>query len=417
MREPCHESDPRCLQTNVVAKSGSLSVQKLARYIYLISSSVSMSQKLILSPSTQKFVTTVKVGSPSTADQYGKRLYNFGEFLGQKYKISIDEYLKSYKQFDVYDVLFEYHVFLTKLNLQKSTIASRLRTAKTFLEYYDIPIVESKFRIKVRTPKNTANEEITALTKPLVNKIIIGCQSPRLHTYVLTLAATGGRAVEILSVLTKHVDLENGTIYLRKEFTKQKRARTVFLTKECLDQLKVWKEFRERKRRVVDKNGKAQYETKPLGPNDLFFSSGRRDATVEENPNYLYDVLSKEFGQVLDRIGLSDRNAESKRHEITLHSFRRFVYSTMEKLGNIEFANYQIGHANSTYWRVTPEERLETFKKFESYLTYLDYSKLEAKGADVETKLDEKDQQMAAMQKQIDDLSKALFAAGIMTKG
>jgi len=228
-----------------------------------------MSQKLILSPSRQKFVTTVKVNSPSTADQYGKRLYNFGEFLSQEYNIGIDEYIQSYKSLesDIYDVLFAYHVFLTKLNLQKSTIASRLRIAKTFLEYYDI--VESKFRIKVRTPKNTAAEEIEALTKPLVNKIIVGCQSPRLHTYVLTLAATGALAVEMLSVLTKHVDLEKGMIYLRKEWTKHKRSRTVFLTKECIDQLRTWKRYRER--RVVDKNGKAQYETKPSGPNDLFF--------------------------------------------------------------------------------------------------------------------------------------------------
>ena len=73
----------------------------------------------------------------------------------------------------------------------------------------------------------------------------------------------------MLSVLTKHVDLEKGMIYLRKEWTKHKRSRTVFLTKECIDQLRTWKRYRER--RVVDKNGKAQYETKPSGPNDLFF--------------------------------------------------------------------------------------------------------------------------------------------------
>jgi integrase len=378
-----------------------------------------MSQKLVLSPATQKFVTTVKVNSPSTADQYGKRLYNFGEFLGQKYNISIDEYIQSYKSFhggDVYDVLFGYHLFLNELNLQKSTVASRLRTAKTFLEFHDIPIVESKFRIKVRTPKNSANEEITALTKPLVNKIIIGCQSPRLHTYVLTLAATGARAVETLSVLTKHVDLEQGTIYLRKEWTKQKRARTVSLTKECLDQLKVWKEYRERKRRIVDKNGRAMYETKPLKPNDLFFSSGRRDNADKQDPNYMYDVLEKEFGAVLDRIGLDARDSESKRHEITLHSFRRWVYTTIEKLGNIEFANYMIGHANSTYWRETAEDRVKAFKKFEPYLTYLSYEELEAKGADVETQLQEKEDRISNLEKQLKEIqeSQAKAQAKIM---
>ncbi|MGB7954220.1 MAG: tyrosine-type recombinase/integrase [Candidatus Nitrosopolaris sp.] len=373
-----------------------------------------MSQKLVLSPATQKFVRTVEVGSPSTADQYGKRLYNFGEFLTQKYKISIDVYIQSYKQFDVYDVLFEYHLFLSKLNLQPSTIASRLRTAKTFLEFHDIPIVESKFRIKVRTPKNSANEEITALTKPLVNKIIIGCQTPRLHTYVLTLAATGARATETLSILTMHVDLEQGTIYLRKEWTKQKRARTVSLTKECLDQLKVWKEYRERKRRIVDKNGRAIYVTKPLKPTDLFFSSGRRD--TEQDPDYLYDVLSKEFGQVLDRIGLDARDSESKRHEITLHSFRRWVYTTIEKLGDIEFANYMIGHANSTYWRETPEDRVKAFKKFEPYLTYLSYEELVAKGADIETKLEQKDKELQSVKDQLAELSKKLYQAGILKK-
>lgn len=362
-----------------------------------------MSQKLILSPATQKFVTTVEVGSPSTADQYGRRLYNFGEFLNQKHNMTIDDYIKSYKSFDVYDVLFGYHEFLIKLKLQKSTIASRLRTAKTFLEYYDIPIVDSKFRIKVRTPKNTAAEEITALTKPLVNKIIIACQTPRLHTYIVTLAATGGRAEEILSILSKHVNLEEGTIYLRKEWTKQKKARTVFLTKECLDQLRVWKEYRERERRVVDKHGKVQYRTKPLKPNDLFFSTGRKDDA--NNPEYLYDQLSKEFGQVLDRIGLDARNTESKRHEITLHSFRRFVYTTIQKLGDIEFANYMIGHANSTYWRVPLEERLPTFKKFEPYLTYLSYKELEAKGADVETKLQEKDDRIHTLEEKLNKLT------------
>ena len=85
-----------------------------------------MSQKLILSLSTQKFVTTIKVGSPSTADQYGKRLYNFGEFLSQKYNITIDEYIQIYKSYDVYDVLFEYHVFLTQLNLQNNDARRKL---------------------------------------------------------------------------------------------------------------------------------------------------------------------------------------------------------------------------------------------------------------------------------------------------
>ena len=137
---------------------------------------------------------------------------------------------------------------------------------------------------------------------------------------------------------------------------------------------------------------------------------------IERDPDYLYDVLSKEFGQVLDRIGLDARDSESKRHEITLHSFRRWVYTTIEKLGDIEFANYMIGHANSTYWRETPEDRVKAFKKFEPYLTSLSYEELVAKGADIETKLEQKDKELQSVKELVAELSKKLYQAGILKK-
>jgi integrase len=363
-----------------------------------------MSQKLVLTAATEKFVAAVEADSPSTAMQYGRRIHNFGVFLGEKYNITIDEYLKSYKDYDVYSVLSAYHVYLKQTRLQRNTISARLRTVKVFLEFHNITIIESQFRIKVRTPRQKKTKHFQALEKKLVNKIIIACQSPRLHTYVLTLAATGMRATECLSILTKHVDFENGIIFLRGEHTKTREARTVYLTKECIAQLKVWKDYRERERRIVGKNGKVVYATKPLKANDLFFSTGRINNADEQDPNYMYHVLSREFSKVLDRIGFSDRNEESKRHEITLHSFRRFVYSTITDLGYHDFANSFIGHAGSTYWRKTDSQKLELFKKIEPYLTYLDYSELEAKGADVQTKLSESQQELLDVKKQLKEM-------------
>jgi len=380
-----------------------------------------MSQKLVLTQLIEKFCTAVAAGSPSTGAQYGRRLFNFDLFLKEKFNIGIDQFILSFKdnsgKFDVYDVLSAYHSYLSEITpkLQKSTISARLRTAKTFLDYNNIIINETQFRIKVRTPKQKKTEHFQALTKPLINKIVLACQTPRLHTYILTLAATGCRAVELLSVLTKHVNLEEGTIYLRAEHTKTKTDRTVFLTKECAAQLSLWKEYRERERRVTGKNGKVVYSTKPLKPNDLFFSTGRIDATDEQDPNYMYHVLAREFSAVLDRIGLSDRNVASKRHEVTLHSFRRFVYTTITNLGHHDFADFFIGHSGSTYHRPSEEKILELLKKVEPYLTYLDYSKLEARGADVDTKLEKKDteiqelrEQMKTMQEQVSSLIKGL---------
>jgi len=78
------------------------------------------------------------------------------------------------------------------------------------------------------------------------------------------------------------------------------------LTKECVSRLKIWKDYRERKRRVIDnRNGKIRYITKPIEDDALFFTSGRW-RTVKD-PHNLYNQLAEEFGQVLDRIGLSKR--------------------------------------------------------------------------------------------------------------
>jgi hypothetical protein len=66
-------------------------------------------------------------------------------------------------------------------------------------------------------------------------------------------------------------------------------------------------------------------------------------------------------------------------------------------LGYQDYSEWFIGHAGSTYYRKTEAEKLQIFKKVEPYLTYLDYSELEAHGADIETKLSEKDSEIQAM--------------------
>ena len=78
---------------------------------------------------------------------------------------------------------------------------------------------------------------------------------------------------------------------------------------------------------------------------------------------------------------------------------RRFVKSTISDLGHPDFSEWFIGHNGSTYYRKKESEKAEIFRKVEPYLTFLDFAKLEAKGADVETKLQDKDKQIQTMMK------------------
>ena len=57
-----------------------------------------------------------------------------------------------------------------------------------------------------------------------------------------------------------------------------------------------------------------------------------------------------------------------KRRQITLHSFRRFVKTTISDLGYADYSEYFIGHSGSTYWRKKDFEKAEIFRKIEPYL-------------------------------------------------
>ena len=85
----------------------------------------------------------------------------------------------------------------------------------------------------------------------------------------------------------------------------------------------------------------------------------------------------------------SREDGNERRRQITLHSFRRFVKTTISDLGYFDFSEYFIGHAESTYWTKKDSDKAEIFRKVESYLTFLNIHQLERQGADIQTKVEE----------------------------
>jgi hypothetical protein len=90
-------------------------------------------------------------------------------------------------------------------------------------------------------------------------------------------------------------------------------------------------------------------------------------------------------------------DGNANRRQITLHSFRRFVKTTISDLGYSDFSEYFIGHSGSTYWRKKDSEKAEIFRRIEPYLTFLNIPQLERQGADIESKVDELEQLNQAM--------------------
>jgi hypothetical protein len=231
------------------------------------------------------------------------------------------------------------------------------------------------------------------------------------------LACTGMRAVEALSIRLKDIDFTSSParVLVKGEYTKTKNDRTVFLTKEMAEQFKTWIDYKYRTRRICKMdNGKLidEYRTPERNLNTLIFSvresnnikkpSSNTDNNISNssssNKNYLkrskpqitYYHLVSSFGKTLDRIGMGSKDESNEnRRKITLHSFRRFVKTTISDLGYADYSEWFIGHAGSTYWRKKDNEKAEIFKKIEPYLTFLNIQQLNRQGADLETKIEE----------------------------
>ena len=180
-------------------------------------------------------------------------------------------------------------------------------------------------------------------------------------------------------------------VFVRGEYTKTRADRIVFLTDEVTQQLKSWLSYKYRKRRVChNKDGSAitEYRTPTKEETDLVFAVYQTKRMP--SPDGIYDDIAKSFAKTLDRIGRGEReDSNQNRRQITLHSFRRFVKTTISDLGYFDFSEYFIGHIGSTYWRKKDSEKAEIFRKIEPYLTFLNVHQLERQGADIQSKIEE----------------------------
>jgi integrase len=205
-----------------------------------------------------------------------------------------------------------------------------------------------------------------ALSKEDIIDILNACSDIRLKTYVMLLAATGMRATEALSIRIKDLDFKSkpAKVLVRGEYTKTKSDRTVFLTEETTQQLNSWLNYKYRTRRVCYKNeqtGKTitEVRTPEKKESDLVFVVYQ--STKTPIPANLYIDFRDSFGKTLDHMNRGDREEGSngRRRQITLHSFRRFVKSTISDLGYGDYSEWFIGHSGSTYYRKTDKEKAD----------------------------------------------------------
>jgi integrase len=346
-----------------------------------------------------EYIANISLMNKSTANEYHARLKGFKIFVENKYSLDIDDMISKIRKnkYDPYSLLSGYARYLGERKISAFTLKQRVITVKNFLEYHDIDISPLRFKLKVKLPR-TIRKSKEALSKEDIAEILNAASDIRLKTYVLLLAATGMRAGEALSIRIKDADLDSNPsrLFVRGEYTKTRTDRIIFITDEATHQLKSWLDYKYRTRRICykgEQDGKtiSEFRTPVKKDTDLIFAV-YQDV---EKPNYLwlYDDLLKSFQRMLDRMGKGAReDGNERRRQITPHSFRRFVKTTISDLGYADYSEYFIGHSGSTYWRKKDSEKAEIFRKIEPYLTFLNVHQLERQGADIQSKVEELEQ-------------------------
>ena len=365
-------------------------------------------QRVIESPAFAKFLDSVEGLDDETVRDYRTKVSPFIDYCKEKYG-SADSVIKKVKagRMDKYDLLSGYKGHLSREGKKANNLRALVKKARNFLESHGIEYSDRQFKIRVKLPRGVRVRKSPAI-KPAIREILMACPNIWLKTLLLFVAATGMRPIEALSIRHRDMDLESvpGIVTIRAEFTKMRDERYTFLTPEVVQQVKDLLAFKHRERTLAcrKKDGKFyNVELKPkIRPDDLLFAIYRRDETAK-NPKVrsLYNNYNTDLNSMLDTIGKADREDDGRRRKFTEYSLRRYVKSSISNAGFADFSEWFVGHKHSEYWNVEDSEKIDVFNRIVDRITYFDVAAIEAKGADIDSRIQQVQAENQNLKKQL----------------
>jgi integrase len=333
-----------------------------------------------------------------------KRSYSSGISLLQNF-LDVEEQKQRYQGYNcetillpllenkvnIYELLdtFVSYVLATKPEITPKSLALYLTAIRSYFAFYDIDVIPSKFRRKVKVPKLYREDE-EPLDANDIRKLLLNCSNRRLKSYLLILISAGMRAVEATAIRLKDIDFSTSPtkIRIRKEYAKTRAARDVYISDEATQYLNQWIDWKYRQR------GEGS-SIRTSNPEDLVFSIF--SINKSPNPSNLYVKLLHEFQRLLTVTGMAERKESGiqKRRKITLHSLRRFCKSVISNQVNQDYSEWFLGHSKSPYYTLKEAERRTIYAtKVMKYLTFLDYSILETTGKNIEEKISKREKEI-----------------------
>lgn len=335
-----------------------------------------------------QFLDSIGRNSKNTRRMYNSGLNHFSTMLDRSNRAinTIVSQIKS-NQVNQYELLDQYISYLSSQpDISQATFKPYIAAVKSFLEFYDIDIVPSKFKRRVKMPKVYPDAE-----QPLeineIREMLVQCKNERLKCFLLLLLSSGTRAIEACSLRLCDINFQTNPtkIHVRKEYSKTKRPRDIYISNEATKHLQSMLEFRKNE----------------LKDDTLIFSVKLK----AQNPRTMYQKMLLQFEYLLMKVHKDQKKDNGKRNKITLHSFRRTCYSIIEAQVGNEYANWFLGHNHSVYWTHKDNEKAEIYRtKCMNALTILDYTAIDTRSKNIEIAMKERDQEIAILNRSVKEL-------------
>jgi hypothetical protein len=180
---------------------------------------------------------------------------------------------------------------------------------------------------------------------------------------VLTLASSGARLNEILSLKISDVDFESKPVKLTLRNTKNKQTRFTFITSEAAQCVQAWLEKRD------------QYLVGASRRNAGLVRAGicgKKDTNTDLLFPLTDSAVNSLWENALKAANLYSQDEQTGRNQYRIHSFRKFFISQLSMAGQKTLAEHLAGHSgylDNSYRRSGEEEAGKAYLSVQHVLT------------------------------------------------
>lgn len=295
-----------------------------------------------------------EVGMQSWWDYAAKRIAQNGDHVEDIKHSDIVNALKQVAgQPEFYLFLNGYIQFLNGRTSSRNAIKMRFLTVKDWLRANGIRIYNEDVKQFIKFPK-----QIKELRKPLTIlqiRELLKNSSKRLQATFLLLISSGLRISECLQLRVRDIEYDEPNnvllIHVRAETTKTKEERIAYCSHEAWESIQPF---------IAGKK-----------PMDYILVDDYNTTTTAQ--------MELRFGRVRAACGFIEKYGNGYNYHVNIHSFRAYFHTQATRVLGGDVAHALIGHHKylDQYFRLTPEERAEQYKKLEPYLTISNETRLQ----------------------------------------